>query len=82
MLVKEFLGKAVLSMAARGGLLHGAVQQTEKNFSSGGRDKGTDGRKPCHCKWYRVRRRKEGWSRKAAARWGGQIVVAKWMDLC
>lgn len=30
--MKEFLGKAVLSMAARGGLLHEAVQQTEKNF--------------------------------------------------
>ena len=31
-LVKKFPGKAVLSMAAQGGLLHGAVQQTEKNF--------------------------------------------------
>ena len=31
-LVKEFFGKAVLSMADQGGLLHGAVQQTEKNF--------------------------------------------------
>ena len=31
-LVKEFPGKAVLSMGTRGGLLHGAVQQTEKNF--------------------------------------------------
>ena len=31
-LVKEFLGKAVLSMTAQGGLLHGAVQQTEKKF--------------------------------------------------
>lgn len=30
--MKEFFGKAVLSMAAQGGLLHGAVQQTEKNF--------------------------------------------------
>ena len=30
--MKEFLGKAVLTMAAQGGLLHGAVQQTEKNF--------------------------------------------------
>ena len=30
--MKEFLGKAVLSMAAQGGLLHGAMQQTEKNF--------------------------------------------------
>ena len=30
--MKEFLGKAVLSMAAGGGLLHGTVQQTEKNF--------------------------------------------------
>ena len=58
--MKEFFGKAVLSMAAQGGLLHGAVQQTEKNFFSGGRDVGADGRKPCHCKWYRVRRRKEG----------------------
>ena len=32
MLVKEFPGKAVLSMAARGGLLHGGVHQTGKNF--------------------------------------------------
>ena len=31
-LVKEFFGKAVLSMAAQDGLLHGGVQQTEKNF--------------------------------------------------
>ena len=30
--MKEFPGKAVLSMAAEGGLLHGAVQQTEKRF--------------------------------------------------
>lgn len=30
--MKEFFGKAVLSMAAQDGLLHGAVQQTEKNF--------------------------------------------------
>ena len=80
--MKEFFGKAVLSMAAQGGLLHGAVQQTEKNFFSGGRDVGADGRKPCHCKWYRVRRRKEGRFRIAAARWGGQIVVAKRWDLC
>ena len=67
-LVKEFFGKAVLSMAAQGGLLHGAVQQTEKIFFSGGQDVGTDGRKPCHCNGYRVRRRKEGWFRIAAAR--------------
>ena len=66
--MKEFLGKAVLSMAARGGLLHGAVQQAGKIFFSGGRDVGTDGRKPCHCKGCRVRRRKEGRSRMAAAR--------------
>ena len=31
-LVKEFHGKAVLPMAAQGGLLHGGVQQTEKIF--------------------------------------------------
>ena len=30
--MKEFPGKAVLSMAAQGGLLHGGVQQTEKIF--------------------------------------------------
>ena len=82
MLVKEFFGKAVLSMAAQGGLLHGGVHQTGKNFFSGERDEGTNGRKPCHCKGYRVRRRKEGRSRKAAACWGGQIVVAKRMKLC
>ena len=32
--MKEFLGKAVLSMAAQSGLLHGAVHQTEKIFFS------------------------------------------------
>ena len=31
-LVKEFLGKAVLTIAAEGGLLHGGVHQTEKRF--------------------------------------------------
>ena len=31
-LVKEFFGKAVLSMGSRSGLLHGAVQQTEKKL--------------------------------------------------
>ena len=30
--MKEFLGKAVLTMAAQGGLLHGGVHQTENNF--------------------------------------------------
>lgn len=80
--MKEFPGKAVLPMAAQGGLLHGAVHQTEKIIFRGGRDVVADGRKPCHCKGYRVRRRKEGRSRKAAARWSRQIVVAKRMDLC
>lgn len=80
--MKEFPGKAVLSMAAQGGLLHGAVQQTEKIFFSGVRDEGTDGRKPCHCKGYRVRRRRGEQFRMAAAHWGGQIVVAKRMKLC
>ena len=80
--MKEFLGKAVLFMAAQGGLLHGGVQQTENIFFSGVWDEGTDGRKPCHCKGYRVRRRKEGRSGMAAACWGGQIVVAKRMKLC
>ena len=40
--MKEFPGKAVLSMAAQGGLLHGAVQQTEKIFFSA--EGGTRGR--------------------------------------
>lgn len=80
--MKEFLGKAVLSMAAQGGLLHGAVQQTGKIFFSGGRDVVGKGRKTCHCNGYMVRRRRGGRSRMAAARWGGQIVVAKRMDLC
>ena len=31
-LVKEFPGKAVLSMAAGGGLLHGGMHQTGKNY--------------------------------------------------
>ena len=69
--MKEFPGKAVLSTGPQGGLLHGAVQQTGKNFFSGGRDVGTNGRKPCHCKGYMVRRRKEGRFRMAAACWGG-----------
>ena len=30
--MKEFFGKAVLSMAAQDGLLHGGVHQTGKNF--------------------------------------------------
>ena len=30
--MKEFSGKAVLSMAAQGGLLHGGVHQTGKNI--------------------------------------------------
>lgn len=30
--MKEFPGKAVLSMAAQGGLLHGGVHQTGKNY--------------------------------------------------
>ena len=80
--MKEFPGKAVLSMEARGGLLHGAVQQTEKIFFSGGRDEGAKGRKPCICKGYRVQRRRGGRFRKAAAHWDGQIVVAKQMKLC
>lgn len=58
--MKEFYGKTVLFMAAQGGLLHGGVHQTGKNFFSGGRAVGADGRKPCHCKGYRVRRRREG----------------------
>ena len=80
--MKEFPGKAVLSMVAQGGLLHGAVHQTEKIIFRGGRDVVADGRKPCHCKGYRVLRRKEGRFRKAAECWGGQIAVAKRMDLC
>ena len=62
--MKEFLGKAVLSMAAQGGLLHGAVQQTGKIFFSGGRDERTDRLKPCICNGYRVLRRKVGGSEK------------------
>ena len=31
-----------------------------KKFFSGERNVGANGRKPCHCKGYRVRRRKEG----------------------
>ena len=44
--MKEFPGKAVLSMEARGGLLHGAVQQTEKNFSAEGGTRGRMGGNP------------------------------------
>lgn len=60
----------------------GVCIRQEKIFFSGGRDVVAKWRKPCHCKWYRVLRRKEGRSRKAAACWGGQIVVAKQMKLC
>lgn len=80
--MKEFLGKAVLPMAAQGGLLHGGVHQTEKNFFQRRAGRGVNGRKPCHCKGYRGLRRKEGRFRMAAARWSRQIVVAKRMDLC
>ena len=45
-LVKEFPGKAVLSMAAQGGLLHGGVQQTEKIFSAEGGTRGRMGGNP------------------------------------
>lgn len=80
--MKKFLGKDVLTMAAGGGLLHGGVHQTEKNFFQRRAGRGVNGRKPCHCKGYRVLRRRGGRSRKAAACWGGQIVVAKQMKLC
>lgn len=80
--MKEFFGKAVLSMAAQGGLLHGGVQQTEKNFFQRRAGRGGDGRKPCHCNGYMVRRHKEGRPRMTAACWGGQIAVAKQWDLC
>ena len=60
----------------------GACIRRRKDFFSGGRDVGADGRKPCHCKGYRGLRRKEGRFRMAAARWSRQIVVAKRMDLC
>lgn len=70
--MKEFFGKAVLSMAAQDGLLHGGVQQTEKIFFSGGRDVGTNGRKPCHCKGYMGLRRRGGAVQKS----GGALVRA------
>ena len=44
--MKEFPGKAVLSMAAQGGLLHGGVQQTEKIFSAEGGTWGRTGENP------------------------------------
>ena len=62
--MKKFPGKAVLSTGPQGGLLHGGVHQTEKIIFRGGRDAVADGRKPCHCKGYRVQRRKEGRLRK------------------
>lgn len=58
--MKKFPGKAVLSTGPQGGLLHGGVHQTEKNFFQRRAGRGADGRKPCHCKGYRVRRRKVG----------------------
>lgn len=81
-MVKEFPGKAVLSMAAQGGLCTGPCSRRKEFFSAEGGTRGTDGRKPCHCKGYRVLRRRGGRFRMAAARWSRQIVVAKRMDLC
>lgn len=80
--MKEFPGKAVLPMAAQGGLLHGGVHQTGKNFFQRRAGCGADGRRPCHCKGNMVLWRRVGRFRMAAARWGGQIVVAKRMKLC
>ena len=80
--MKKFLGKDVLTMAAGGGLLHGGVHQTEKNFFQRRAGRGDGWAETLSLQGYMVRRRKEGRSRKAAACWGGQIVVAKQMKLC
>ena len=60
----------------------GECIRQEKIFFSGGRDVVAKWRKSCHCKGCRVYRRKGRRSRKAAACWDGQIVVAKQMKLC
>lgn len=80
--MKEFFGKAVLSMAAQGGLLHGAVQQTEKNFFQ--RRAGRENRQAetVYLQWVQSFAAQGGRFRMAAACWGGQIAVAKQMKLC
>ena len=80
--MKEFFGKAVLSMAAQGGLLHGAVQQTEKNFFQRRAGRGDKWEETMSLQWVQSFAAQGGRFRKTAARWGGQIAVAKQMKLC
>ena len=80
--MKEFFGKAVLSMAAQGGLLHGAVQQTEKNFFQRRAGRGGRWAETLSLQWVQSFAAQGGRFRKTAVRWCGQIVVAKRMDLC
>lgn len=82
MLVKEFFGKAVLSMAAQGGLLHGAVQQTEKNFFQRRAGRGDKWEETLSLQGVQGSTAQRGRFRMAAARWSRQIVVAKQMKLC
>ena len=80
--MKEFFGKAVLSMAAQGGLLHGAVQQTEKNFFQRRAGRGGEWAETLSLQGIHGSAAQRGAVQKAAACWGGQIVVAKRMKLC
>lgn len=80
--MKEFLGKAVLSMSAQSGLLHGAVQQTEKKFFQRSAGRGDGWAETLSLQGVQGSVAQRGRFRMAAARWSRQIVVAKQMKLC
>ena len=81
--MKEFFGKAVLSMAAQGGLLHGAVQQTEKKLFQRRAGRGGGWAETLSLQVVQGSTAQRGGRfRMAAVRWGGQIAVAKRWDLC
>ena len=66
--MKEFFGKAVLSMAAQGGLLHGAVQQTEKNFFQRRAGRGGKWEETLYLQWVQSFAAQGGRFRKTAVR--------------
>lgn len=89
--MKKFLGKAVLSMAAQDGLLHGAVQQTEKNFFQRRAGRGDKWAETLSLQGIQGSAAQRGTVQNSggalgrfriAVHWGGQIVVAKQMKLC
>ena len=81
--MKKFLGKDVLTMAAGGGLLHGGVHQTEKNFFQRRAGRGGGWAETLSLQVVQGSTAQRGGRfRMAAVRWGGQIAVAKRWDLC